>query len=191
MFTRFSAPMGKLFFVLFQAAIINNFVLTRFLGATTAMAFAGTLTEAIHMGLSVTGVLVTASLLTWLVNALVLVPLGAHFLSLLFFMIIIVALLQIVEVKHRGAYGLLLLTNCVVLGGTVLNIQNQFSFMESLFASIGGGLGFLMVLILLTSLRERLSHADIPRVFRGVPILLITAGILSLSLTVFSAFSVH
>jgi len=82
-------------------------------------------------------------------------------------------------------------TNCAILGVTVLNVQSQLTLIESLFASLGAGLGFLLILVVMTSLRERLEGADVPRSFRGVPILFVTAAILSLALTVFSSFPVH
>ena len=129
--------MGKLIFILFQAALINNFVLIRFLGVSTLIGFAGPLEAAVGMGLAVTVVMVLASISTWLVNTLILVPLGASFLQMLFFMILIVILVQVLAMyienkrpslqKQIGIYVPLMVTNCLVLGGVVLNIQNQLN----------------------------------------------------------------
>ncbi len=198
---RCNAQMAKLLFILFQAALINNFVLVRFLGVTSMLSHTFQLEAAVGMGFAVTLVMVLASLITGLINSLILMPLGASFLQLTFFMITIVVLVQVLALylgqkspkmhQQMGVYMPLLLTNCAILGVTVLNVQNQLTLVESLFFSLGGGLGFLLVLVVMTSLRERLEGADVPRSFRGAPIMLVAAAILSLSLTVFSSFSVH
>jgi electron transport complex protein RnfA len=193
--------MAKLIFILFQAALINNFVLVRFLGVCSFIGATGQLEVAVGMGLAVTLIMVLSTILTWLAYSLILVPLGATFLQLLFFMIIIVSLVQALALfiektnpklqKVLGVYVPLFISNCAVLGVTILNVQNQLSFIESVVYATGAGVGFLFALVLVSSIRERLDSADIPRVFQGVPIVLVTAAILSLSLTVFSSFSVR
>lgn len=193
--------MAKLLFILFQAALINNFILVRFLGVTSMLGQTFQMEVAIGMGFAVTLVMVLASLITWFINSLILIPLGVSFLQLVFFMITIVVLVQVLALylgqkspklhQQMGVYMPLLLTNCAILGVTVLNVQNQLTLIESLFFSVGGGLGFLMVLVVMTSLRDRLEGADVPQSFRGAPIMLVAAAILSLALTVFSSFSVH
>ncbi len=193
--------MGKLIFILFQAALINNFILVRFLGVTSLIDNTFHMETAIGMGFAVSLVMVMASVITWFINSLILVPLGASFLQLVFFMMTIVILIQVLALylgqkktkwhQQLGGYVPLLVTNCAILGVTVLNVQSQLTLIESLFASLGAGLGFLLILVVMTSLRERLEGADVPRSFRGVPILFVTAAILSLALTVFSSFPVH
>lgn len=191
--------MAKLFFVLFQAALINNFVLERFLGVSSLVGVSSPLESAVGMGLTVTMVMFIASVVTWLIHALILTPLGASYLQIVVFMLVIIGVVQRLEVyinkanpswkKLLGVHLPLVTANGAILGVTVLTVQNQLSLIESAVYGIGGGLGFMLALVLMASIRDRLSTADIPRSFRGAPIIFITAAVLSLAFTVFSSFS--
>lgn len=193
--------MAKLIFVIFQAALINNFVLARFLGVTSFVGVSGQLEAAVGLGLTVTMVMFVASVMTWLIHTLILAPLGATYLALVIFMLVIVLVIQFFEMyinkanvslkKLIGSYLPLVMANCAILGVTVLNVQNQLSLIESAFYGIGGGLGFMLALVLMAGIRERLSTADIPRSFQGMPIIFIAGAVLSLAFTVFSSFSFY
>ena len=191
MSTRLNARMAKLMFILFQAAFINNFVLARFLGVSSFIGVSGHLESAVGIGLTVTLVMFITSLVTWITYTLVLVPLGATFLQIIFFMLVIIVVIQSLKRYLPDVYLPLITANCAILGVTVLNVQNQLSLIESALYGMGGGLGFTLALVLMASIRERLSIADIPRSFQGTPIVFITGAILSIAFTVFSSFSFY
>ncbi|MDD5456606.1 MAG: electron transport complex subunit RsxA [Candidatus Margulisbacteria bacterium] len=190
--------MGKLLFLLVQAALINNFVLARFLGICPFIGVSNNFQSAGGMGMAVTFVMLVASIATWFIQKLILVPLHAEYLQVIFFILVIAGLVQFIEMiinkkspvlkRMLGIYLPLITTNCAVLGVAVINVMNNYNLLESIIYSIGGGLGFTLALFLMAGIRERLEEANVPRIFKGVPIAFITGGLLSLSFILFSSF---
>lgn len=190
--------MGKLLFILFNAALINNFVLSRFLGICPFVGVSKKAGASLGMGLAVMFVMLVASVVTWVIQYAILTPLNAAYLQTIFFILIIAALVQFIEMvinktspvlkRALGIYLPLITTNCAILGLAVLNIMENYTLLESIVNSIGAGLGFLLALMMMAGIRERLENAPIPRAFQGVPIAFITGGIMSLGFIAFSAF---
>ncbi len=188
--------MSNLFLIFIGAALINNFVLVRFLGLCPFMGVSGKLQSAVGMGLATTFVLTLSAILSYLIHAYLLQPLGLEYLKTLSFILVIAVTVQITEmVLHKsspvlyqvlGIYLPLITTNCAVLGVALLNVQEQHNLLESAIFGLGASVGFTLVLVLFSAIRERLELADIPDSFRGVPIALITAGIMSLAFMGFS-----
>ncbi|SFP33251.1 MULTISPECIES: electron transport complex subunit RsxA [Ruminobacter] len=180
------------YFLLFiSAAIVNNFVLTRFLGICPFIGVSKQLSSATGMGLATTFVLVLTSAACYLMDKLVLVPLDITELRLISYIVVIAGVVQFTEVMVRyispeifkllGIYLPLITTNCIVLGLALLNISLEYNFLEVLVFSLGAGAGFSLVLIIFAAMRERLVHANVPGPFKGSAIALITAGLLSMA----------
>lgn len=188
--------MSNLFLIFIGAALINNFVLVRFLGLCPFMGVSGKLQSAVGMGLATTFVLTLSAILSYLIHSYLLQPLGLEYLKTLSFILVIAVTVQITEmVLHKsspvlyqvlGIYLPLITTNCAVLGVALLNVQEQHNLLESAIFGLGASVGFTLVLVLFSAIRERLDMADIPDSFKGVPITLITAGIMSLAFMGFS-----
>lgn len=172
-------------------ALVNNVVLVKFLGLCPFMGVSNKLDTAVGMGLATTFVLTLAAAASWLLEQLILLPLNIGFLRILGFILVIAAVVQFTEmVIHKtspvlyqvlGIFLPLITTNCAVLGVALLNVQEQYSFIESLFFGFGSALGFTLVMVIFAGLRERLSLMTVPETFAGTPIAFITAGILSLA----------
>ncbi len=177
--------------ILLSTVLVNNFVLVKFLGLCPFMGVSRKLETAIGMSLATTFVLTLSSVSAYLVNEYILAPLGIEFMRTIMFILVIAVVVQFTEmVVHKtspllykvlGIFLPLITTNCAVLGVALLNVQQQHGFMQSLFYGFGAALGFSMVLILFSGLRERIAVADVPEVFQGSSIALITAGIMSLA----------
>ena len=145
---------------------------------------------AVGMGIAVTFVMGLASAITWLVNTFILVKFDLMYMQTVAFILVIASLVQFIEMFLQksmptlytalGVYLPLITTNCAVLGVALLNIQNNYSFIESVVYGITGGLGFLLAIVLFASIRERLEFADPPKAFKGFPIALVTAGLMAL-----------
>ena len=191
--------MGELGLIIIAAALVNNFVLVQFLGLCPFMSASRRVEGAVGMALATGLVLTTASALGHLVETWLLVPFGLEYLRLIAFVVIIGAAVQIVDLLGRrfspllhrvlGLYVPLIASNCAVLGVALLNSTASRSLLASLFYAAGAALGFGLVLALLAGLRERLALADVPTPFRGSPIALILAGILSLAFLGFAGFA--
>ena len=174
---------GKLFTISLGAILVNNFILVQFLGICPFMGVSKKMDTAAGMGFAVTFVMGLASAFTWLVNQ-ILVLWELEYMQTVAFILVIAALVQLVEMFLQksvpalydalGVYLPLITTNCAVLGVAVLNVQNEYTFLESVVYGITGGLGFLLVIVLFASIRERLEFADPPECFKGFPIALIT-----------------
>lgn len=172
-------------------ALVNNVVLVKFLGLCPFMGVSNKLDTALGMGLATTFVLTLAAAASWLLEHSILTPLNIGFLRILGFILVIAAVVQFTEmVIHKtspvlyqvlGIFLPLITTNCAVLGVALLNIQEQYSFIESLFFGFGSALGFTLVMVIFAGLRERLKLMAVPETFIGTPIAFITAGILSLA----------
>ncbi|MCL2043209.1 MAG: RnfABCDGE type electron transport complex subunit A [Treponema sp.] len=182
----------NLFLIFIGAALINNYVLTQFLGMCPFFGVSKKTEMALGMGIAVIFVMLLASVLTHLFYHLVLLPLNITYLQTIVFILIIASAVQFVEVYLKktfyslyavlGIYIPLITTNCAILGVTLINIQNDHTFMEAVINSIGAGTGFLLALILLAGIREKYdNNTDIPFVFRGFPLALFSAGIMSIA----------
>ena len=181
------------------AILINNFIFSQFLGCCPFLGCSSKVETASGMGLAVVFVMGLASAICYLVNML-LVALGLQFLKTLAFILVIAALVQFVEMFLKkmvpslysalGIYLPLITTNCAVLGVVLLNVQNDYNFIESVIYGITGGLGFMLAIVLFASVRERIDFSDYPECFEGFPICLITAGLLALAFMGFSGMKI-
>ncbi|TJY62897.1 electron transport complex subunit RsxA [Sinimarinibacterium sp. CAU 1509] len=182
--------------ILVGAVLVHNFVLVQFLGLCPFMGTSKKVATSSGLALATTFVLTLTAVATYLVNTYILVPLGLAYLQTITFILVIAVAVQTVEmVVHKtspllyqvlGIYLPLITTNCIVLGVALLNVRQAQSFMESMLTGLGAGLGFSLVLLLFAGIRERLAVADMPEAFKGAPIALVTAGIMSLAFMGFS-----
>lgn len=188
-----------IFAIILSAVLTNNFIFSQFLGCCPFLGCSSKIDTAAGMGLAVTFVMGLASAICWLVN-LLLVQLGLQFLQTIAYILVIAALVQFIEMFLKksmptlytalGVYLPLITTNCAVLGVVLLNVQNDYNFIESVVYGITGGLGFLLAIYLFSTVRERLEFADYPKAFEGFPIALITAGLIALAFMGFSGLQV-
>ncbi len=191
--------MTELALIIIAAALVNNFVLVQFLGLCPFLGASRRLEGAAGMALATGLVLTLASAMSYLVERYLLVPLGLEQFELVGFILVIAATVQFTELVLRhtspllyrllGLYIPLIASNCAVLGVALLNSRENNSLLEALFYGAGAALGFGLVLTLLSGLRERSDSADIPVPFRGVPITLLTAGLMSLAFYGFNGFA--
>lgn len=191
--------MTELVLIIVAAALVNNFVLVQFLGLCPFLGASRRLEGAVGMALATGLVLTLASALSYLVERFLLVPLRLEYLDLVAFILVIGAAVQFTElalryaspVLHRllGLYIPLIASNCAVLGVALLNSQRAESLLEAIFYGAGAALGFGLVLALLGGLRERIEEPRVPRPFRGIPITLVTAGLMSLAFYGFNGFA--
>lgn len=182
--------------ILVSTVLVNNFVLVKFLGLCPFMGVSRKLETATGMSLATTFVLTLSSICSYLVNEYLLVPLHIEYLRTISFILVIAAVVQFTEmVVHKtspllyqvlGIFLPLITTNCAVLGVALLNTQEHHGFMQSALYGFGAAVGFSMVLILFAAMRERVAVADVPEVFKGNAIALITAGLMSLAFMGFS-----
>lgn len=176
--------------------LVNNFVLTRFLGLCIFFGVSKNLNASIGMGMAVTSVMTLSSILSWLVMHFVLIPLNLMFLKTVVFVLLIASFVQLLELVIKkyspalygmwGIYLLLIATNCVVLGVPLINAENNYPFLMSVVQALGSGIGFALAITIMASLREKLVYADIPKALQGMPIAFIIAGMLALSFLGFS-----
>ncbi|AGF54470.1 electron transport complex protein RnfA [Clostridium saccharoperbutylacetonicum] len=187
----------KEYFTLFVGSLlVNNFVLTKFVGLCIFFGVSKSLDASIGMGMAVTSVITLSSALAWVVYNFVLAPLGLTFLRTIVFVILIASFVQLLEVIIKkqaptlysmwGIYLLLIATNCIVLSVPILSIDSGYSFPKSVVFSIGSGMGFSLALILMASLREKLVYADVPKPLQGTGIAFVLAGMLALAFLGFS-----
>jgi electron transport complex protein RnfA len=188
--------MTELAIILVSTVLVNNFVLVKFLGLCPFMGVSRNVDTATGMGLATTFVLTLSSICSYLANEYLLVPLGLEYLRTITFILVIAAVVQFTEmVVHKtspllykvlGIFLPLITTNCAVLGVALLNVQQRLNFVESAVYGFGAAIGFSMVLILFSAIRERVAAADVPLPFRGSAIALVTAGLMSLAFMGFS-----
>ena len=182
---------GKLMIILLTGILTENFILSKFYGICPFLGVSKTTSGAVGMGLAVTFVMVAASAVTYPIYHGVLDPIGISYLNTVCFILIIAAFVQIVEMvpkkyvpplyKSLGVYLPLITTNCAVLGVTILNIDNGYNFLEAIVNALAGGLGFLLVMVIFSGVRERIERCNVPKALEGTPITLIAASITSLS----------
>ena len=181
------------------AILTNNFIFAQFLGICPFLGVSKKSDTAVGMGIAVTFVMGIASAITYAVN-LILVRLGLEFMQTVAFILVIAALVQFIEMFLKksmpslytalGIYLPLITTNCAVLGVALLNVQNEYNFIESVVYGVTGGLGFLLAIYLFSTVRERTEFAEYPKSFEGFPIALITSGLLALAFMGFSGLEV-
>jgi len=188
--------MSEYLLILVSTILVNNFVLVKFLGLCPFMGVSNKLETAMGMGLATTFVLTLSSICSYLANQYLLLPLGLEYLRTITFIVVIAVVVQITEaIVHKtspllyqvlGIYLPLITTNCAVLGVALLNIQEQHGFVESALYGFGAAIGFTLVLVLFSSIRERIAVSDVPLPFKGNAIALITAGLMSVAFMGFS-----
>jgi electron transport complex protein RnfA len=187
--------MKEYLLILVSAVFVNNIVMVKILGLCPFMGVSKKLEAAIGMGAATTFVLTLASGSSYLINHYLLGP-ELSYLTTLSFIVVIAGIVQFTEMVVQktspvlyqvlGIYLPLITTNCAVLGIPLLNVQAKHNFMESIFFGMGGALGFTLVMVLFASMRERMEGADVPAIFRGSAIAMVTAGLMSLSFMGFS-----
>jgi electron transport complex protein RnfA len=183
-------------FILISTVLVNNFVLVKFLGLCPFMGVSRKLETAMGMAFATTFVLTLSSVCSYLVNSFLLIPLGLEYLRIIAFILVIAAVVQFTEmVVHKtspllynvlGIFLPLITTNCAVLGVALLNVQESHTFVESVLYGFGASVGFSLVLILFSAMRERIALADVPEPFKGNAITMVTAGLMSLAFMGFS-----
>jgi len=182
---------SELIAIFLSMAIINNFILARFLGLCPFFGVSKKLGNAISMGSAVTLVMLIASVATWIINNYILIPFGVEYMNIIMYILVIASLVQMIELFIKrtnltlynalGIFLPLITTNCAVLGITLINAKESYSLIESIAASLGGGVGFLLVLIIMSGIREKLEIADTPRAMRGLPVAMLVGMLLGLT----------
>ena len=187
----------KEYFLLFaSAAIVNNFVLSRFLGLCIFFGVSKRLDASVGMGMAVTSIITLSSMLAWAVYNFVLLPFNLVFLKTIVFVLLIASFVQLLEIIIKkqapalygmwGIYLVLIATNCVVLGVPLINAESGFTFGKSVVNALGSGVGFALAITLMASLREKLDYADVPKPLQGMGVAFILAGMLALAFLGFS-----
>ena len=182
------------------AILVNNYIFSQFLGCCPFLGVSKKVDTAVGMGIAVTFVMGLASAVCYVVDQFILGPLGLDYMQTVAFILVIAALVQFIEMFLQksmpalytalGVYLPLITTNCAVLGVVLLNVQNNYNFIESVVYGITGGLGFLLAIVLFASIRERLVFAEYPKCWDGFPIALVTAGLMALAFMGFSGLQV-
>ncbi len=177
--------------ILISTILVNNYVVARFLGICPFLGVSNKLETATGMGVAVTFVVTLSSIITYFVQKGILDLLGLQYLQTIVFILVIAALVQFVELVMKkttpglynalGVYLPLITTNCVVLGVTILNIQEGFNLIQTIFNAVGSSVGFTLALLLMAGIREKLEIADVPESLKGFPITLIAAGLMSIA----------
>ncbi|MCE5178887.1 MAG: electron transport complex subunit RsxA [Porphyromonadaceae bacterium] len=182
--------------IIIVAIFVNNVVFSQFLGICPFLGVSKKVDTAIGMGLAVTFVLTIATIVTFLLQKGILEPFGLEYLQTITFILVIAALVQMVEIVLKkispalyqalGVFLPLITTNCVILGVAILVIQKDYSLLESVIYAVATALGYAMALIIFSSIREQMALTKIPKAMEGIPIALITAGIIAMSFMGFS-----
>ena len=190
----------KFLIIFIVAVFVNNVVLSQFLGICPFLGVSKKVSTATGMGAAVTFVLLLATMVSWLVQTYILVPLGLEFLQTIAFILVIATLVQMIEMiikkispalyQALGVFLPLITTNCCVLGVAILVIQKEFTYAESLMYAVSIGIGFLLAMVIFAGIREQLAKTgSTPRAMKGTPIALITAGILAMAFMGFSGLA--
>ena len=190
----------KFLIIFIVAVFVNNVVLSQFLGICPFLGVSKKVSTATGMGAAVTFVLLLATMVTWLVQTYILVPLELKFLQTIAFILVIATLVQMIEMiikkispalyQALGVFLPLITTNCCVLGVAILVIQKEFTYAESLMYAVSIGIGFLLAMVIFAGIREQLAKTgSTPRAMKGTPIALITAGILAMAFMGFSGLA--
>jgi len=182
---------NNLIAIFLALAIINNFIVAKFLGLCPFFGVSKKLGNALSMGLAVILVMLIASVATWIINHYILIPFGVEYMDIIMYILVIAALVQMIELFIKrtnlilynalGIYLPLITTNCAVLGITLINAGEGYTLLESSIAALGGGLGFTLILIIMSGIREKLEITDTPRVMRGLPVAMLIGMLLGLT----------
>lgn len=177
--------------ILMSSVLVNNYVLSRFLGICPFLGVSKKLNQAVGMGIAVIFVMLMATAVTWPIQMYVLNTLGLGYAQNIVFILVIAALVQFIEIvlkkfipslhKSLGVYLPLITTNCAVLGVTINNILDGYNFVESMVSSLGCGLGFLLAMVLFSGVRSLIDERLVPKAFKGLPVTLIAASFVSLA----------
>ncbi|HOV45799.1 MAG: electron transport complex subunit RsxA [Spirochaetes bacterium] len=186
----------KLLLLFIASIIVNNFILSNFLGICPFIGVSKRLDSAVPMGLAVTFVMTMTAVITWIINHLILIKLNMPYLQYVAFILVIATLVQFVEMflkkfvpglyRAFGIYLPLITTNCAILGLALLEALKNYNFMESIVFGVGSGLGYTLSMAIMAGIREQMELSNIPKPFQGPAITLITAGILALAFMGFS-----
>lgn len=189
----------SLIVIIITSVLVNNYVLSQFLGICPFLGVSKKLDSAAGMGVSVTAVMLLATAVTWPIQYLILDPLGLGYMQTIVFILVIAALVQMLEVllgkfipalhKSLGVYLPLITTNCAVLGVAIQNISDGYGFVEAIVSSLGCGLGFLLAMVLFSGVRSRIDESNIPAPFRGLAVTLIAASFISLAFIGFAGLT--
>ena len=181
----------ELISILLTAILTQNFVLAKFLGICPFLGVSKKLNTAVGMSAAVIFVMALATAVTYPINQLLLVKFDLEYLQTIVFILVIAALVQLVEIILKkyipalysalGIYLPLITTNCAVLGVVILNVDNGYGFAQSMFSSIGAGLGFMVAMVMFAGVRERLESCEVPKFMQGLPITLVAASLVSVS----------
>ena len=186
----------KLLLFMVSCVLTNNFIFSRFLGCCPFLGVSSKVETSLGMGAAVTFVMALTSVVAWSIQTYVLVPLGIEYMQTIVFILVIAALVQMVEIMLKkvspslyqalGIFLPLITTNCAVLGVAILMISKEFNLLQSIVYSVATAIGFALALVLFAGIRERLELEDVPKAVQGVPVALITAGILAMAFMGFS-----
>ena len=191
--------MKSLIMIIVSTALVNNVVLSQFLGICSFLGVSAQKKASLSLGLAVTAVLTVSSALAAALYQYVLAPLGLDYLKTIVFILVIAALVQMVEMflkknahgvyQSLGIYLPLITTNCAVLGVALTNVQNGYSILESTFAGLGTAVGYTVAIVLLAAIREHIDEEAIPAPFRGAPIVLLCATLMAMAFMGFAGLS--
>lgn len=192
--------MTSLIMIIVTTALVNNVVLSQFLGICSFLGVSKQIKTSASLGGAVTFVIGIASAVAYLLYEFVLVPFKLEYLQTIVFILVIAALVQLVEMflkktspalyQALGIFLPLITTNCAVLGVALTNVQNGYNFMESVISGVGTGLGYTLAIILLASIRTRIEESEIPAPFRGAPIVLLCAALMAIAFMGFSGLAI-
>jgi len=187
---------GKLFELFIAAALINNFVFTRYLGLCIFFGVTKKMDTSIGMSVTFTSVMVISAALNWVIYKFIMIPLGLGFLEIVIFIGVVAGFVQAADTIMKkvspalyyklGIYLALITTNCIILAVPLLNVSEGYNFIESMFFGFGSGVGFSLAMIIMASIREKLEIADVPKAFQGLPISFIITGLIALAFLGFS-----
>ena len=187
---------AELLTILVTSSLINNVVLSQFLGLCPFLGVSKKTDTALGMGLALTFVITLSSAVCGLIYKFILIPLDLAYLQTIVFILIIAMLVQFVEMvlkkymvslyKALGVYLPLITTNCAVLGGALLNVQNDYNIVQGIVNGFATAIGFTISIVILAGIREKMYYNDVPESFKGMPIVLITAGLMAIAFTGFS-----
>ena len=188
--------LGELLLIFMTASITNNFILSQFLGICPFLGVSKEVPTAFSMGLATTFVMTMSAICVWFVNGFILVPLGLEYLKYVAFILVISSFVQLTEMivrkvsppiyKALGIFLPLITTNCAILGLALKIPINGYGFIQSTIYGLGAGVGFTLAIVIMASMRERLSFADVPKPLKGAPITLLIAGLMSMAFMGFS-----
>jgi len=189
----------SLLYIIITTALVSNVVLSQFLGICSFLGVSKSIKNSAALGVAVIFVMTIASAVASLLYGFLLVPLHLEYLETIVFILVIAALVQVVEMflkktspaiyKALGIYLPLITTNCAVLGVALTNVQNGYNFIQSVTAGFGTAVGYTIAIVVLASIRERIDESDLPRPFRGAPVVLLSAALMSTAFMGFSGLS--